>query len=80
MYIRLGRIYIGGMRTMLDVDDDLLAAAAAELGTKTKRDTVNAALRLVAERRNLLNEILQDPLLLGGSDLDDEDVMKGARR
>jgi Arc/MetJ family transcription regulator len=32
-------------RTMLDLDDDLLARAARELGTTTKKDTVHAALR-----------------------------------
>lgn len=38
-------------RTVVDVDDEALAIAAAELGTKTKVDTVNAALREVANRR-----------------------------
>ena len=32
-------------RTMIDLDDDLLARAAKELGTTTKKDTVHAALR-----------------------------------
>lgn len=35
-------------RTLLDVDDDALARAAAVLGTSSKVDTVNRALRLVA--------------------------------
>jgi Arc/MetJ family transcription regulator len=39
------------MRTVVEVDDEALAAAAAELGTSTKKDTINAALRLVASRR-----------------------------
>jgi Arc/MetJ family transcription regulator len=30
---------------MIDLDDDLLARAAKELGTDTKKDTVHAALR-----------------------------------
>jgi Arc/MetJ family transcription regulator len=30
---------------MIDLDDDLLARAAKELGTATKKDTVHAALR-----------------------------------
>lgn len=38
-------------RTVIDIDDEALAAAAAELGTKTKVDTVNAALREIASRR-----------------------------
>jgi Arc/MetJ family transcription regulator len=36
-------------RTLIDVDDDALARAAAVLGTSTKVETVNQALRLVAE-------------------------------
>lgn len=38
-------------RTVIDIDDEALAAAAAELGTTTKVDTVNAALREIANRR-----------------------------
>lgn len=40
------------MRTMVEIDDDALAGAAAELGTTTKRDTINTALRLIASRRD----------------------------
>lgn len=32
-------------RTVVDIDDELLARAAEELGTTTKKDTVHAALR-----------------------------------
>ncbi|HEY8471183.1 MAG TPA: type II toxin-antitoxin system VapB family antitoxin [Natronosporangium sp.] len=39
------------MRTVVDIDDEALAAAAAELGTTTKKDTINTALRLIAGRR-----------------------------
>jgi Arc/MetJ family transcription regulator len=35
-------------RTLIDVDDDALARAASVLGTTTKVETVNRALRLVA--------------------------------
>ena len=35
---------------MLEIDEDALAAAAEVLGTKTKKDTVNAALREVGQR------------------------------
>ncbi|MFI6500388.1 type II toxin-antitoxin system VapB family antitoxin [Nonomuraea typhae] len=38
-------------KTVIDLDDDALALAAEELGTSTKRDTVNAALRAIANRR-----------------------------
>jgi Arc/MetJ family transcription regulator len=37
--------------TVIDIDDDALAEAMALLGTKTKKDTVNTALREVAQRR-----------------------------
>lgn len=36
----------------MDIDDEALAAAAAELGTATKKDTINTALRLIASRRD----------------------------
>jgi Arc/MetJ family transcription regulator len=44
---------MGGVmsKLLLEVDDDALAKAAELLGTETKRDTVNTALREVAQRR-----------------------------
>ena len=36
---------------MIDLDDDMLADVARALGTRTKKDTVNAALREVLENR-----------------------------
>jgi len=39
-------------RTVIDIDDDALARAAAILGTTTKVDTVNESLRLVVESRS----------------------------
>jgi Arc/MetJ family transcription regulator len=36
-------------KTLLDLDENLLAEAAATLGTKTKKDTVTLALRKVSE-------------------------------
>jgi Arc/MetJ family transcription regulator len=35
-------------KTVIDIDEDLLALAAEVLGTKTKRETVEYALRKVA--------------------------------
>lgn len=37
-------------KVLIDVDDDALTEASALLGTKTKKDTVNRALRETAER------------------------------
>ena len=38
-------------RTVIDLDDDLVADVASALGTRTKKDTVNTALREVLENR-----------------------------
>jgi Arc/MetJ family transcription regulator len=38
-------------RTVIDLDDDLVAEVAKALGTSTKKDTVNRALREVLENR-----------------------------
>lgn len=46
-------------RTVIDIDDEALAGAAAELGTTTKVDTVNAALREIVARKLRL-EFLED--------------------
>lgn len=69
------------MKTLIDVDDEALAAAARALGTITKKDTVNAALRLVAKRRERVAEIIDGPRRFGvGSDITDPEVMASARR
>jgi Arc/MetJ family transcription regulator len=68
------------MRTVIDIDDELLEAAAAELGTATKRDTVNEALRQIAERPKRAKAILENRLFMGGSDLGDPEVMRDAHR
>jgi Arc/MetJ family transcription regulator len=69
------------MKTMIDLDDEALALAAKELGTVTKKDTVNAALEFVARRRERIEALLDDPFALGaGPDIDDPDVMREARR
>ncbi|GGQ52178.1 type II toxin-antitoxin system VapB family antitoxin [Kitasatospora griseola] len=38
-------------KTLIDIDDEALALAAEVLGTKTKKDTVNAALAEIGARR-----------------------------
>jgi Arc/MetJ family transcription regulator len=69
------------MKTMIDLDDDALERAARELGTSTKKDTVNAALRFVAARRQRIDRLLDDPYALGvGPDIADEEIMRQARR
>ena len=64
-------------KTLIEIDDEYLAAAQEALGTATKKDTVNAALRevaaLAARRRDLQR------LISGGlPDLEDQDVMLAA--
>lgn len=69
------------MKTMIDLDDTVLELAAQELGTTTKKDTVNQALAYVAERRRRIEQLMDDPYALGvGEDIDDPEVMQQARR
>ncbi len=75
--------YARRMNTYIDIDDDLLAQAKAELGTDTKKDTVNAALKFVAERRQRIQSVLGSNTELPpyvGEDIGDPEIMKGARR
>jgi len=61
-------------RTLVDVDDDALAEAGKALGTATKKDTINEALRQVAgatrERRREAREEFQRMADEGGLDFD----------
>jgi Arc/MetJ family transcription regulator len=64
-------------KTLIDVNEEDLAAAARALNTETKKDTVNGALRavaaLAARRRDLQR------LVAGGlPDLEDAEVMHAA--
>ncbi len=45
------------MRTVVDIDEELLDRARRELGTTTKKDTIHQALRLVAERAARLEAV-----------------------
>jgi Arc/MetJ family transcription regulator len=66
-------------KTLIDVDEEYLAAAQRALHTKTKKDTVNAALREVAAlaaRRRDLRRLVSGSL----ADLGDDDVMHAAWR
>ncbi|MFJ9906150.1 type II toxin-antitoxin system VapB family antitoxin [Streptomyces sp. NPDC101152] len=44
-------------RTVIDLDDEALEEAARELGTSTKRDTINTALREVTARYRRLRAL-----------------------
>ena len=65
-------------RTVVDIDDDALAAAAVELGTTTKVDTVNRALSLVGSRSERLAVL--EALRTADDDLGDATVMADAWR
>lgn len=65
--------------TQIDLDQGLLAKAAKVLGTKTKKDTVNQALRRVVEdeiRRRHIDELAAGAL----PDLADTEIMSSAWR
>ncbi|MFJ6636244.1 type II toxin-antitoxin system VapB family antitoxin [Streptomyces sp. NPDC091376] len=57
-------------RTVIDLDDDALEAAAKELGTTTKRDTINTALREVTARYRRLRALGQARELVAEGALD----------
>ena len=44
-------------KTPLEIDDDLLSGAADALGTRTKKDTVNAALRHVRDEHRRMTAL-----------------------
>ncbi len=56
-------------KRLIDVDDDALNAARAQLGTRTIKDTVNEALRRVARQRNA--ELARALSVLADTELDD---------
>ncbi len=65
-------------RTVIDVNDESLAAAARVLGTSTKVATVNRALAEIAAREARLAFL--DDLDEAAADLADAEVMRGAWR
>lgn len=65
-------------RTLVDIDDDALAAAAKELGTSTKVETVNRALQEIAARPARLAFL--ESLRTADDDLGDAEVMQAAWR
>lgn len=67
-------------RTMIDIDDEALAAAQVRLGTSTKVQTVNEALRLAATPPSQQSTARSVIALLADSDIDDRTVAEGAWR
>lgn len=52
-------------KRLVDIDDEALAAAAAELGTSTNVATVNGALREIAARRERARQVREATHLFG---------------
>ena len=46
------------MRTNIDIDDKLMAEAMKAGGYSTKKETVEAALRILAQRKRAYSELL----------------------
>jgi Arc/MetJ family transcription regulator len=67
-------------KTLIDIDEEALAAAMTEYGTNTKVDTVNRALREVAARRKEKTERFMRMALEVSNDLAECDVRKEAWR
>ncbi|MET7480227.1 type II toxin-antitoxin system VapB family antitoxin [Streptomyces sp. NPDC005648] len=57
-------------RTVIDLDDEALEGAAKELGTTTKRDTINTALREVTARYRRLRFLEEARELVADGALD----------
>ncbi|EHY88016.1 transcription regulator of the Arc/MetJ class [Saccharomonospora azurea NA-128] len=86
MYIKRVQFDIRGdiamSRTVIDLDDQLVTEVARALGTSTKKDTVNTALREVLEnrRRALALTRLRAAAADGAVDLDVLDHKADHRR
>ena len=65
-------------RTLVDIDDEALQAAAEQLGTATKVDTVNRALAEIAARPRRLAFL--ETLRTADDDLENAEIMRGAWR
>jgi Arc/MetJ family transcription regulator len=58
-------------KTPIEIDEDALATAAEVLGTKTKKDTVNAALREVGQRLERLRALAELGQMADRGDFDE---------
>ncbi|MCC3762926.1 type II toxin-antitoxin system VapB family antitoxin [Glycomyces sp. TRM65418] len=62
-------------RTMIDLDDDLLAEVSKALGTSTKKETVNTALREVLETRRRAMALTRLRAMVADGAIDSEFLM-----
>jgi Arc/MetJ family transcription regulator len=64
-------------KTLIDLDDEALAEAAKLLGTSTKKDTVNAALREIVDRRRRAAAIAPMREMVAEGEIDFSNIEKG---
>lgn len=57
-------------RTVIDLDDQALAEAARHLGSTTKKDTVNAALREINDRRRRAETVARMRQMVAEGEID----------
>lgn len=57
-------------RTVIDLDDEALAEAARHLGTTTKKDTVNAALREINDRQRRADAVARMREMVAEGEID----------
>jgi Arc/MetJ family transcription regulator len=67
-------------KTTIEIDQEALAVAAEVLGTKTKKDTVNAALREVGQRLLRLRALARLAEMADRGDFDEFVSNKAAYR
>ncbi|QGV80061.1 type II toxin-antitoxin system VapB family antitoxin [Streptomyces ficellus] len=66
-------------RTVIDLDDEALEEAARFLGTKTKKDTVNAALREVIDRQKRAEALARMRQMVADGEIDFSVIEKDVR-
>ncbi|KAB8181879.1 type II toxin-antitoxin system VapB family antitoxin [Microbispora catharanthi] len=64
-------------KTVIDLDDAALAEAAKLLGTSSKKDTVNAALREIVDRRRRAAAIARMREMVAEGEIDLSAIEKG---
>ncbi|MEV7805374.1 type II toxin-antitoxin system VapB family antitoxin [Microbispora sp. NPDC088329] len=64
-------------KTLIDLDDEALAEAAKLLGTSSKKDTVNAALREIVDRRRRAAAIARMREMVAEGEIDLSAIEKG---
>ncbi|MCA2220411.1 MULTISPECIES: type II toxin-antitoxin system VapB family antitoxin [Nonomuraea] len=64
-------------KTLIDLDDEALAEAAKLLGTSSKKDTVNAALREIVDRRRRAAAVARMREMVAAGEIDFSVIDKG---